>query len=172
MVDGNSESARAIIGLGANIEPRLDYIQRAVARLREIDGARVIAISSIYESAPWGGVDQPEFLNAAALAEVSLEPLELLDALQLIERDLGRDRSPDAQRWGPRTIDLDILLFGNRVIDHPRLTVPHAHLLERAFALRPLLDVEPDAIDPRDGVALSRRFNEIDQTNVSVWRNQ
>lgn len=104
----------------------------------------------MYETAPVGGPPQGDFLNAAVLVDVRGEPLELLDALLSIERSLGRVR--DA-RWGPRTIDLDILWIEGVVFEHPRLVVPHPHLTERAFALAPLLELVPAAVDPRTGRA-------------------
>ncbi len=101
--------------------------------------------SRVFETAPIGGPPQEDFLNAAVLLRWEKEPLALLDELQAIERDLGRVRDV---RWGPRTIDLDVLWMGDRVIDDERLVVPHPRLAERAFALAPMLDIVPDAIDP------------------------
>ena len=98
-----------------------------------------------------GLVDQPSFLNAAIAVDCPLAPLALLDALLQIERDLGRDRSADAVRWGPRTIDLDVLWIDGVVLDDPRLVVPHPRVEERAFAMVPLLEVAPDARNPRTG---------------------
>lgn len=110
--------------------------------------ATVISRSRVYETAPWGP-PQPDYLNAAVLIETELTPLALLDALLSIERSLGRVRDV---KWGPRTLDLDVLWIDGRVVDEPRLRVPHPHLFERAFALRPLLDVVPNARDPRTGL--------------------
>jgi 2-amino-4-hydroxy-6-hydroxymethyldihydropteridine diphosphokinase len=151
-------SLRAVIGLGGNIEPRLETLRLAIERLDETAGVRVAAVSSVYESEPWGLAGQPDFLNAAALIETSLAPAELLEALLGIEAGLGRDRSAPGPRWGPRPIDLDILLIPGRVVSETGLEVPHPRLSERDFALRPLLEVLPEAVDPRDGVALRERL--------------
>jgi 2-amino-4-hydroxy-6-hydroxymethyldihydropteridine diphosphokinase len=121
----------------------------AVARIAE--RAEVRARSRVYETAPVGKLDQPSFLNAAIAVECALPPLVLLAALLGIERELGRDRSEDAVRWGPRTIDLDVLWIEGLALDDARLVVPHPRLVERAFALVPLLEVAPAAKDPRTG---------------------
>lgn len=116
-------------------------MQEALGRIAS--HARVLGVSRVYETDPVGGPDQPAFLNAAIAIEWEGEPLALLDALQRIELDLGRVRDV---RWGPRTLDLDVLwIAGGMHVDDARLVVPHPRLHERAFALRPLLDVAPDA---------------------------
>jgi 2-amino-4-hydroxy-6-hydroxymethyldihydropteridine diphosphokinase len=110
--------------------------------------ARVEKTSPVYATAPVGGVPQPEFLNAAALVQYDGTPEELLDGLLAIEHKLGRIRR---EKWGPRTIDLDLLWGEGVVLESARLTLPHPHLHERAFAIAPLLDLVPDATDPRTG---------------------
>jgi 2-amino-4-hydroxy-6-hydroxymethyldihydropteridine diphosphokinase len=102
----------------------------------------VEAVSALYQTPPWGKTDQPPFLNAAVRIETSLTPRGLLNAVLSVERQLGRERS---ERWGPRTVDIDILVFGREGIDEPGLHIPHPHLIERAFALAPLIDVMPEA---------------------------
>jgi 2-amino-4-hydroxy-6-hydroxymethyldihydropteridine diphosphokinase len=102
-----------------------------------------VAISSFRETDPVGKVDQPRFMNAAAALETHLGPRELLDSLLEVERSLGRDRSRE-ERWGPRTIDLDLLLYGDETVDEPGLEVPHPRLAERAFVLEPLLELDPE----------------------------
>ena len=111
------------------------------------------AVSSLYLSDPLGPPDQPRYNNAVAALDTSLSPLKLLDALQAIEQAHGRERK--AERWGPRTLDLDILLFGDRQIDEPRLTVPHYHLHARAFVLYPLAELAPKDLRLADGRELS-----------------
>ena len=137
---------RAVVGLGANVGDRLAAMRAAVRELGQV--ARVEKTSRAYATAPIGGIPQPEFLNAAALILYEGGAAELLDELLAIEKGLGRVRR---ERWGPRTIDLDILWIDGLVVDTPRLVVPHASLRERAFALVPMLELVPDATDPRSG---------------------
>ena len=134
---------RAYVGVGANLGDREATIRAALAALPD-----VVAVSELRETAPVGVVDQPPFLNGAAALETELSPHGLLDALLEVERRLGRERR---ERWGPRTIDLDLLLHGDAVVDDPGLTVPHPHLHERRFALEPLLDLDPDLVVPGRG---------------------
>jgi 2-amino-4-hydroxy-6-hydroxymethyldihydropteridine diphosphokinase len=133
---------RAFIGLGANLGDREGTLRRALALLAGRDGIDVVAVSSAYESAPWGPVEQPPYLNAAAELETTLEPHALLGQLLAVEAELGRVRDV---RWGPRTCDLDLLLYGDRTIDTDDLQVPHPRLAERRFVLDPLLELAPDA---------------------------
>jgi 2-amino-4-hydroxy-6-hydroxymethyldihydropteridine diphosphokinase len=132
---------RAFIGLGGNLgEPAVAF-RAAVAELRGI--GQVVRVSSLYDSAPRGGPDQPRFLNAALELETDLEPAELLAELKRLERALGRD--PQGRRWGPRLIDLDILAFDGRCVTDPDLDliVPHARFHERRFALEPVAELDP-----------------------------
>ena len=119
--------ARAYIGLGANIGPRETTLLRAVDLIAALPGVEVLPHSSLVETQPIGVTDQPDFLNGALALETTISPRELLDALLGVEAELGRVRA-DAQRWGPRTIDLDLLLYDEEVVDEPGLTVPHARL--------------------------------------------
>ena len=134
---------RAYVGVGANIGDREATIRAALAALPD-----VVAVSELRETAPVGVVDQPPFLNGAAALETELSPRELLDVLLDVERRLGRERR---ERWGPRTIDLDLLLHGEAEVDEPGLTVPHPLLHERRFALEPLVDLDPDLVVPGRG---------------------
>ncbi|HEU0248595.1 MAG TPA: 2-amino-4-hydroxy-6-hydroxymethyldihydropteridine diphosphokinase [Gaiellaceae bacterium] len=131
---------RAYIGLGANIGEREETLRRAVALLAAADRVDVVQVSELRETDPVGVVDQPRFLNGAVALETTLEPQELLETLLRIERELGRVRG---ERWGPRAIDLDLLLYGDDVVDEPGLRVPHARLHERRFALEPLAELDP-----------------------------
>ena len=133
---------RVVVGLGSNVGERLVTLRSAVDAIASI--ADVLARSFVYETAPIGGVDQPDFLNAAVALDYAGAPLALLDALQAIEASHGRDRAKE-QRWGPRTLDLDVLWIDGLTVSEPRLVVPHPRLLERAFALLPLHDVAPKA---------------------------
>jgi 2-amino-4-hydroxy-6-hydroxymethyldihydropteridine diphosphokinase len=134
---------RAYVGVGANLGDREATIRTALAAL-----PGVVAVSALRETEPVGVVDQPPFLNGAAALETQLSARELLDLLLAVERELGRERG---ERWGPRTIDLDLLLFGGETIDEPGLTVPHPRLHERRFALEPLVDLDPELAIPGRG---------------------
>jgi 2-amino-4-hydroxy-6-hydroxymethyldihydropteridine diphosphokinase len=145
---------RAYVGLGSNLGDREAAIRGAVDLLGQRPGINVLAVSTLRETDPVGNEDQPRFLNGAAALEVDLTPRGLLDELLAVERELGRDRSQET-RWGPRTIDLDLLLYGEETVDNPGLTVPHPRLQERQFVLEPLHELEPDLTLP-DGRRLSR----------------
>jgi 2-amino-4-hydroxy-6-hydroxymethyldihydropteridine diphosphokinase len=134
----------AYIGLGSNLGDREENLRGALERLSELGPLRA---SSFRETDPVGVTDQPRFLNAAAELETELGARELLGRLLEIERGLGRDRAVET-RWGPRTIDLDLLLYGDEVLDEPGLTVPHPRLAERRFALEPLNELAPDLALP------------------------
>jgi len=134
---------RAFVGVGANLGDREETIRAAVAAL-----PGVVGVSQLRETDPVGVVDQPPFLNGAVALETELSPRELLDALLAVEREHGRERR---ERWGPRTIDLDLLLYGDATIDEQGLTVPHPRLHERRFALEPLLDLDPELAIPGRG---------------------
>ena len=140
---------RAYIGLGANLGDREATIGRALELLAECPGIEVLAVSRLRETEPWGYTNQPAFVNGAAAVLTSLTAAELLDALLAVERELGRSRG--GLRYGPRTIDLDLLLYGDDLIDEPGLTVPHPRLHERSFALEPLVDIDRDLVVPRRG---------------------
>jgi len=142
---------RAYVGLGANLGPREVTLLRAVDLLGGEPGIEVSAVSQLRETEPVGVTDQPEFLNGAVAVETTLSPRELLDALLRVEQELGRVR--DGARWGPRTIDLDLLVYGDDIIDEPGLRVPHPRLHERRFALEPLVDLEPELAIPGIGKA-------------------
>lgn len=142
---------KVVVGLGANLGDRAQALDYAVESILALDGARLLARSKAIETAPVGGPpDQPPFLNGAVAITWAHDARALLDALLTIEKSFGRVRDV---RWGPRTIDLDILWIEGVVIDEPGLTVPHPRLQERQFALVPLLEVAPDARDPRTRVA-------------------
>lgn len=139
---------RAYVGLGANVGDREATIRRALELLAQ--RTRVVAVSSLRETDPWGYEDQPRFLNGAAAVETELSARELLDAMLAIERELGRTRGA-SPRYGPRAIDLDLLLFGDEVLVEPGLTVPHPRLHERRFALEPLHELDPELTVPGRG---------------------
>jgi 2-amino-4-hydroxy-6-hydroxymethyldihydropteridine diphosphokinase len=135
---------RAYVGLGSNLGDR----EQAIRNAAETIGAT--RLSEIRETEPWGYTDQPLFLNAVAEVETELGPRALLDELLNVERRLGRERG-DGPRYGPRTIDLDLLLYGDEVLDEPGLTVPHPHLHERRFVLEPLVELDAELVVPGRG---------------------
>jgi 2-amino-4-hydroxy-6-hydroxymethyldihydropteridine diphosphokinase len=154
---------QACIGLGANLGDAAGTLRQAVIALGQREDVAVRRMSRCYRTPAWGREDQPDFVNAVALLETRLPPRALLDLLLAVEADFGRHRI-DGERWGPRTLDLDLLLYGDAVIDEPGLRVPHPHLHERAFALVPLLEIMPDARipgygDARDAVSVLEMSN-------------
>ncbi|MDQ1256306.1 MAG: 2-amino-4-hydroxy-6-hydroxymethyldihydropteridine diphosphokinase [Candidatus Hydrogenedentes bacterium] len=142
---------RVHLSLGSNMGDRLVYLRAALAALAGLDRTRVGAYSRVYETEPVGEVQQPRFLNMAVEIETALEPLELLDCIQGIETELGRMRELP---WGPRTIDIDIVLWGAERIASDRLTVPHKEFRKRAFVLEPLAEIAPEAVDPETGMTV------------------
>ena len=139
----------AYVGLGSNLGDREGTLRTALVRLAELGEVRA---SSFHETDPVGVIDQPKFVNAVAEVSTQLAPRDLLESLLAIERELGRDRSRE-QRWGPRTLDLDLLLYGGEMIDEPGLTVPHPRLAERRFVLEPLHELVPHLVLP-DGTGV------------------
>ena len=146
-------AAPAVVGLGGNVGDVQAAFRRALQSLDQADGVRVISVSSLLRTAPVGGPEQDDFLNAAALLAVELEPTDFLAVLQAIEVDAERVR---VERWGPRTLDLDLLWWADTAIETTALTVPHPRLVERRFALQPLVEVAPSAL-ASDG----RRYADI-----------
>ncbi len=155
-------SFRVIIALGSNLEPESNLIE-GVRLLGE--AVRLTAASRVYRTPPWGYAEQPEFLNAVAAADTELPPLALLDTLLEIEARLGRERTiPN----GPRTLDLDLLFYGDRVLDSERLTLPHPRLHERAFVLVPLCDVLPEIRHPRLGKTARELLQAVDRSEIRL----
>ncbi|HSL65113.1 MAG TPA: 2-amino-4-hydroxy-6-hydroxymethyldihydropteridine diphosphokinase [Gaiellaceae bacterium] len=142
--------ARAYVGLGANLGDREESVRRALGLLAAHREIEVVSVSSLRETDPVGYLEQPRFLNGAVALETSLEPRALLDALLAVERRLGRVRG-DGPRFGPRPIDLDLLLYEDVVLDEPGLVLPHPRLHERSFVLEPLAELEPGLVVPGRG---------------------
>lgn len=138
----------AYIGIGSNLKNPIAQVKQALSALSVLPGTQLIAKSHLYRSAPMGPQDQPSFINAAVALETNLSALALLHQLQMIELAQGRTREV---HWGPRTLDLDLLLFGEEVINHPDLKVPHPGLHERNFVLYPLHDIAPELVIPKLG---------------------
>lgn len=146
-----SAPVRACIGLGGNIGDVAAALRAALAALGALPGTRLVRASRFYRTPAWGVEAQPDFINAVAVLDTTLPARALLDALLDIERAHGRERAADGSRWGPRTLDLDLLLYGEAVIDEPGLIVPHPQLHARAFVLVPLAEVAADAEVPGRG---------------------
>ncbi|AWA41475.1 2-amino-4-hydroxy-6-hydroxymethyldihydropteridine diphosphokinase [Pseudomonas fluorescens] len=142
---------RIYIGMGSNLADPAEQLRSAVDALGQLPDTELVGVSAFYQSDSLLP-GQPRYTNAVAALDSALAPLDLLDALQAIENDQGRER---LERWGPRTLDLDILLFGDRLIDEPRLKVPHYHMQERAFVLYPLAELAPEDLHLADGRTLS-----------------
>ncbi len=157
---------RALVGLGSNLDDPVQQVVRALDALAARPDLRLLRRSRLYRSMPWGRTDQPAFINAVAEIETALAPQALLQTLLDIERGLGRIRE-DTSRWGPRVIDLDLLLYDDRIIDEDGLRVPHPHLHERAFVLLPLNELGPERIIP--GYAtVAELLGRIDASDCSV----
>ncbi len=154
-----------VVGLGSNLGDRLGHFREAIRQLRR--HSEIAGISALYESAPLGP-PQPNYLNAAVRIRTSLSPFALLELQLSIERACGRERR---ERWGPRTLDLDLLFILGRQVNGPGLIVPHRELPRRAFALLPLLDLMPEAIDPTTGRAYAETARSVDRTDVRELPN-
>jgi 2-amino-4-hydroxy-6-hydroxymethyldihydropteridine diphosphokinase len=151
---------KASIGLGSNLGERETLIRVAIENLARLPETRLGRVSSLYDTAPVGELDQPNFLNAVAQVETALTARQLLWNLLLIERRLGRVRSTTS-RYGPRTIDLDLLLLGNLVLDEPDLKLPHPELHRRAFVLVPLAEIDPELVHPTLGLSMTDLLQSI-----------
>ncbi|HDR2889610.1 TPA: 2-amino-4-hydroxy-6-hydroxymethyldihydropteridine diphosphokinase [Enterobacter asburiae] len=156
----------AYIAIGSNLASPLEQVNAAVQALGEIPESRIVAVSSFYRTPPLGPQDQPDYLNAAVVLETALTAETLLDNTQRIELQQGRVRK--AERWGPRTLDLDIMLFGHEVIRTERLTIPHYDMKNRGFMLWPLFEIAPDLIFP-DGISLKAILESLNAEQPARW---
>ncbi|EHN8905384.1 2-amino-4-hydroxy-6-hydroxymethyldihydropteridine diphosphokinase [Enterobacter asburiae] len=156
----------AYIAIGSNLASPLEQVNAAIQALGEIPQSKIVAVSSFYRTPPLGPQDQPDYLNAAVVLETALNAETLLDNTQRIELQQGRVRK--AERWGPRTLDLDIMLFGHETISTERLTVPHYDMKNRGFMLWPLFEVAPDLIFP-DGIPLRTIMDNLNAERPARW---
>ncbi|HBS6041551.1 TPA: 2-amino-4-hydroxy-6-hydroxymethyldihydropteridine diphosphokinase [Klebsiella aerogenes] len=154
------------IAIGSNLASPLEQVNVAIRALADIPDSRVVSVSSLYRTPPLGPQDQPDYLNAAVALETSLAPEALLDHTQRIELQQGRVRK--AERWGPRTLDLDIMLFGDAIINSERLTVPHYDMKNRGFMLWPLFEIAPQLHFP-DGLALRVALENLGAEKPAIW---
>lgn len=157
---------RVYLALGSNLADPLHQVQSALDALAAIPQSRLVACSSLYRTPPYGPPDQPDYLNAAVALETDLTPDALLDHTQRIELEQGRVRKD--HRWGPRTLDLDIMLFGELTLATPRLTVPHYDMHNRAFMLLPLLEIAP-ALTLPDGTHAADLLASLDSSSIRRW---
>ncbi|HEX4500024.1 MAG TPA: 2-amino-4-hydroxy-6-hydroxymethyldihydropteridine diphosphokinase [Scandinavium sp.] len=157
---------RVYIAVGSNLASPLDQVNAAIAALGEIPHTAIAAVSSFYRTPPLGPQDQPDYLNAAVALDTDLEPEALLNSTQRIELQQGRVRKDE--RWGPRTLDLDIMLFGDLTLNTERLTVPHYDMHNRGFMLWPLAEIAPDLIFP-NGTSLTTLLQNLDCSKPHHW---
>lgn len=148
---------RAYVGLGGNVGGTEDTLRAAIRAFDALPSTRLVRASRLYRTPAWGRVEQPDFVNAVAAIDTMLAPRALLEALLGIERAHGRERNADTERWGPRTLDLDLLLYGDEEVEEPGLHVPHPHLHERAFVLVPLCEIAPEVVIPGRGTVQALR---------------
>jgi 2-amino-4-hydroxy-6-hydroxymethyldihydropteridine diphosphokinase len=158
----------AYIAVGSNLSDPVSQANLAIESLKTLPKSKFVQASSLYSSSPMGPQDQPDYINAVVCIQTELTPLELLDCTQAIEQEQGRVRKEE--RWGPRTLDLDIVLFGNEVIDSERLTVPHYGMKEREFVLYPLAEIAPNLSLP-DGTKLQDLLNTVDRNGLRIWQS-
>ncbi|WGV99868.1 2-amino-4-hydroxy-6-hydroxymethyldihydropteridine diphosphokinase [Vibrio sp. YMD68] len=158
----------AYIAVGSNLADPVGQANDAIEALKHLPNSSQLSASQLYSSSPMGPQDQPDYINAMVAIETQLTPLELLDCTQAIEQEQGRVRKDD--RWGPRTLDLDIILYGNEVIDSERLVVPHYGMKEREFVLYPLAEIAPNLTLP-DGTELQELLNEVDLNGLRTWQS-
>ncbi|MDN2668138.1 2-amino-4-hydroxy-6-hydroxymethyldihydropteridine diphosphokinase [Vibrio sp. 14N.309.X.WAT.E.F5] len=157
----------AYIAVGSNLADPVNQANLAIETLKSLPRSTFIATSKLYSSTPMGPQNQPDYINAVVAIQTELTPIELLDCTQKIELEQGRVRKDE--RWGPRTLDLDIVLYGNEVIDSERLTVPHYGMKEREFVLYPLAEIAPSLQLP-DGTELNELLKVVDQNGLNVWQ--
>lgn len=164
--EGSPGLSLVALGLGANLGEREKSIQTAIDKLACCEEINLVATAPLIETAPVGGIPQPHYINSTCLLTTSLSPRELLEVCQRIEVELGRNREEE-EKWGPRTIDLDILLFGGTIVDSPDLRVPHPEMHRRRFVLEPLCEIAPEMIHPELHVTVRYLLNSLISESVT-----
>lgn len=154
------------LGVGSNLGDRYASLMEAAELLG--GAVSILAVSPVYETAPWGDVDQPAFLNLCIAGTTRLQPLELLAAVKRVEADMGR---APTRRWGPRVIDVDILLYDRLIIHEPELSIPHVSMPTRAFVLVPLADLIPDFVHPQLGKSIGELLAAVDRSGIERYRH-
>ena len=152
-----------LLCLGSNMGDRLHMLKQAIRALDIHESIRVLRSSSVYESDAWGLTEQPKYLNIVVEIETALTPLELLNSVRDMEQCLGREPS---ERWGPRSIDIDLILWGNHCMRTPELTLPHEYFRDRAFVLMPLAEIAPAAVDPESGMTVTALADRLDSRGL------
>lgn len=160
---------KVYLSTGSNLGDRLAHLHKAVQALQDTPGIQVTRVSSVYETEPWGFLDQPRFLNQVIELETDIPALDLLPIMKQMERDLGR--TPNFKN-GPRVIDLDIILYGDQIIEQEGLIIPHPHVEERAFVLVPLADLVPEFVHPLLGKTIRQLEDEIDCSGISLYAEE
>ena len=156
--------SKAAIGLGSNLGESLATLENAIQSLNQTTGITLINHSDWYRTKPVGGPPQPDYVNACALLKVELDPHKLLETLLEIEQKFGRERK---ERWGARTLDLDLILYDDLILDTPNLQIPHPRMSERAFVLVPLAEIAPNWIEPVSGKIINQLLKEVDCSGVA-----
>ena len=159
------ESVVAYLGLGSNLGDSRRQIEQAIAEIDRLPATEVLRVSRLYGSRAWGKTDQPDFTNAVVEVQTRLAPRELLMLVKEIEKQHGRERG---ERWGPRPLDVDILVYGIDSISEPELQVPHPRMWDRAFVLRPLADIQPETVGP-DGRTVLERLQDDEIAGQEIW---
>ncbi|SJL85350.1 2-amino-4-hydroxy-6-hydroxymethyldihydropteridine diphosphokinase [Vibrio palustris] len=157
----------AYIAIGSNLSDPVQQTKNAIEALKTLPQSQFLNVSSLYSSTPMGPQDQPDYINAVVEIKTDLSAMELLNSTQAIEQEHGRVRKDE--RWGPRTLDLDIILYGQQTIDNERLTVPHYGMRQREFVLYPLAEIAPELQLP-DGVSLQSVLSTVPRNGLSIWR--
>ncbi len=158
----------AYIAVGSNLADPVSQAKLAIETLKTLPKSEFIKASALYSSTPMGPQNQPDYINAVVAIQTNLTPLQLLDCTQAIELEQGRVRKDE--RWGPRTLDLDIILYGNEVINSERLTIPHYGMKEREFVLYPLAEIAPSLQLP-DGTEVSALLQQVDRNGLNIWQS-